>query len=227
MIELSKRKHFDRAFLFIDGNNFYHILKGYHYRGKLTVPPSRIDFFKLSEYICNFFGVKHSKSFYYNSVPDINDGEDAYYKHMQFLEDIKRLPKYEVKTRKLQKHSTREILESRQKRIGNLDLCSKCKPLIEKNCAECIGDFKKKEKGIDVMLAVDMIEAAIKNKCDCCILVSGDADFVPALNLVKKNGKKAFCAAMPYGYSSLLRKKFKRFVLYPDLIEDNCLKDIK
>ncbi|MFH1786288.1 MAG: NYN domain-containing protein [archaeon] len=224
MSDKPKTKEAENAFLFIDGNNFYHILKCHQLDGRLSVSPGEIDFSKLSKVICDFFGVEHSKTIYYNSVPDIRDGEEAYYKHMQFLDDLKKLPRLEVKTRKLQKHSTEEILRSRRRKIGDLDLCGKCKPLIEKNCAECIGDFKKKEKGIDVMIAVDMIEAAIKDKCDCCILLSGDADFVPALELVQKNGKKAFSSAMPRGYSTLLREKFKFFTLYPDLLEENCLK---
>ena len=45
------------------------------------------------------------------------------------------------------------------------------------------------QKGVDVHLAVQMIDLAFRNTCDVVILLSGDSDFVPAVNLVKNLGK--------------------------------------
>ena len=45
------------------------------------------------------------------------------------------------------------------------------------------------EKGVDVMLATDMLTHCFKNNYDTGILVAGDADFVGALQAVKDNGK--------------------------------------
>ena len=45
------------------------------------------------------------------------------------------------------------------------------------------------EKGVDVMLATDMLTHCFKNNYDTAILVAGDADFVGALQAVKDNGK--------------------------------------
>ncbi len=42
------------------------------------------------------------------------------------------------------------------------------------------------EKGTDVALAVDMVRLAYEDKYDCAILVSGDGDFVRAINVVKE-----------------------------------------
>ena len=75
-----------------------------------------------------------------------------------------------------------------------------------------------KEKGVDIMIAVDMINLSIiKNKCDYCILISGDADFIPAMDLIKKNGKTAVSAALAKGYSYELRDKHGWFILDRDL----------
>ena len=45
------------------------------------------------------------------------------------------------------------------------------------------------EKGVDIMLATDMVDFAWKNLYDVAILVSGDADFVYAIHAVKDRGK--------------------------------------
>ncbi len=45
------------------------------------------------------------------------------------------------------------------------------------------------EKGVDVKLAVDMLLGASKNEFDTAILVSNDADFVPAIIATQQLGK--------------------------------------
>lgn len=207
------------AVVFIDGNNFYHCLR------ETSIAPSSIDFCKLSKLVCERFGFKLKKTIYYNSIPDITDGQEMYKNHMKFLGGIKNLPNFEVKTRKLQKMSTAEILKEQKRVLSTLGLCEKCSSIVEQYFVDSIGRIVKREKGIDVMIAVDMLEGAIKNQYDCCILISGDADFVPALNLVKSNGKEARSAFLYNGYSSELRKSQQYFVLGEGLLIEQCLKD--
>lgn len=83
----------------------------------------------------------------------------------------------------------------------------------------------KKGKGIDVMIATDMLFHSIKNNCDYCILVSGDADFIPAFNLIKLVNKKIFSASLYYGYSSEIRKNHRPFLVLKDDILLRCLKE--
>lgn len=45
------------------------------------------------------------------------------------------------------------------------------------------------EKGVDVLLATDMLVHSFKSNYDTAILVAGDNDFVAALQAVKDNGK--------------------------------------
>lgn len=207
------------AFVFYDGNNFYHNVK------KVRVKASDIDFSKLSEIVCSHFNCLHKRSVYYNSVPDIKDNERMYWRHMKFLNEINELPKFSVKTRKLQKSSTAEILLEKKELLNSLGLCDKCKPIVDANCSDCIGNIKTREKGIDVMIAIDMLNlSVIDKKCDCCILISGDADFVPVLNLIKKHGKSVFSASVTKGYSYGLRKNVPFFILRRDLLLAECLK---
>ena len=44
------------------------------------------------------------------------------------------------------------------------------------------------EKGVDILLATDMITHGFKNNYDVAILVAGDNDFVGAIQAVKDNG---------------------------------------
>ncbi|MFH1448717.1 MAG: NYN domain-containing protein, partial [Candidatus Micrarchaeota archaeon] len=207
-----------KAIVFIDGNNFYHNIK------KTGVRPGSVNLYRVCQLITDTFGVEFTKSIYYNSIPDIRDGEKMYYGHLSYLSEVARLPNFEVKTRKLQKQSVREFQEEKQRMLSALDFCEKCRPLAEKNCFGCVGTHKKKEKGIDVMIAVDMVENAIENRYDCFVLISGDADFIPALELVRKRGKRIFSASLEPGYSINLTKKFPSLILTKELIEENCLK---
>lgn len=131
------------AVLFIDGNNLYHNVK------LMGIKPSLIDFVKLSEFICSFFKVKWKRTIYYNSLPSIDDGKSVYYNHMKFLKSLEKLSdKIQVKTRKLQKSSTVEIQKEKTKILDVLQLCAKCKQVVQVHCANCIGTVKKREKGI-------------------------------------------------------------------------------
>ncbi len=58
------------------------------------------------------------------------------------------------------------------------------------------------EKGVDVMIASDLISHAYEDHYDIAILVSGDADFYPALQTVKDVGKQVEVAAFDSNLSS-------------------------
>lgn len=51
------------------------------------------------------------------------------------------------------------------------------------------------EKGVDVMIATDLVSGAFKNLFDTAILVSGDGDFFPAIEAAKGLGKHVEVAA--------------------------------
>ncbi|VVB59910.1 NYN domain protein [uncultured archaeon] len=218
---MPETKNIKNAYVFIDGNNLYHNVKK-------IIKPSYVDFVKLSEFVCSHFEYKRKLSIYYNSVPSIADGEKLYYEHMKFLDETSKLPNFDVKTRKLQRHPTKDALIEKKEIIDNLDFCDKCQPLVETMCNDCIGNVKKREKGIDVMIAVDMIDfCLIKNECDSCILISGDADFIHALDVIKNSGKDVATAFIPQGYSYELREHHKNLIIGKNLLMEKCLKDYK
>jgi uncharacterized LabA/DUF88 family protein len=58
------------------------------------------------------------------------------------------------------------------------------------------------EKGVDVMLATDLVVHGLKDHYDTAIVVSGDADFYPALQAAKDGGKHVEVAAFDANISS-------------------------
>jgi len=68
------------------------------------------------------------------------------------------------------------------------------------------------EKGVDVLLVVDMIRYARNNAYDTAILVSGDGDFAPALEVLKEYGKHIENAYFKSGRSYHLANHSDRFI---------------
>ncbi len=205
-----------KAIFFFDANNWYHNVKKYH-------NPSEIDIKKLVDFFCRVKDYECLEIRWYASVPSISDGENMYYNHMSYLESLEKKG-VRVITRKLQKLSNHEILKRKQLTIDELDLCNSCKKLVEANFLD-LADIKRKEKGVDVNIAVDMIDlAVIENKCEVCVLISGDADFIPALTILKSRNKEILTAMTPLGYSKELRDNFPYFIIKNETLM-RCIKD--
>jgi len=68
------------------------------------------------------------------------------------------------------------------------------------------------EKGVDVLITVDMIKYARNNAYDTAILVSGDGDFAPALEFLKEFGKHIDNAYFSNGRSMNLENHSDRFI---------------
>ena len=208
----------DKAVIFIDGNNLYHNLK------QMKINPRNLNFKKFVKLIGEYFGCEIKEVRYYNSMPTLRDGKEVYFSHLKFIDDLKNIPKFSVITRKLQVHSTKELLKEKQDLIDSMDLCKNCKPIIQENILDTIGNVKKKEKGIDVKLSVDFIDYAINKKSGVLILVSGDADFIPALELAGQKNAKIFSVSLAKGYSRELREKFRYFIIGRNKIIEESLK---
>ncbi len=219
MKEIIKPKR--KAILFIDGNNWYHNTKN-------LIDTKEIDFVKLGNFIANKFYLNLAQIRYYNSIPDINENPLLYHKHMEFLLNLEKQG-IKVFKRKLQKTSNEEILKQKQRALENLELCKVCFPLVKLNCFSCIGNASKKEKGVDVKIAVDMIRKCLmENECEVCILISGDADFIPSMQTIKDAKKEVITASAYTGYSRELRGgKFRYFYLSPEDLNKHCMKDYK
>lgn len=205
-----------KAIIFIDANNWYHNLKYF-------IKPSKINICKLKELLSEKYSLEILEIRWYTSVPDIEDNKLKYLMHMNFLGHLEK-QKIKIITRKLQKLSNKELKKKRREIVEAWDLCEVCKPIVDEAFLD-IADNQKKEKGIDVWIAIDMIKAAIDGT-DCCVLISGDADFVPAFNLIKEVGGEVLSVSVSGGYSNELRQKFPYYILNKEDL-NKCLKDYK
>lgn len=78
------------------------------------------------------------------------------------------------------------------------------------------------EKGVDVKIATDMIKGAFRDVYDTAILISGDADFSPAVDAVKDSGKHVENAFVKYGQANQLKQSCDRFVFLSEEFMHGC-----
>ena len=139
----------ERIAIFIDGSNLYHSLK------KIR---EKIDFKKL---IAGLVGSRELVNvFYYTTSLNIKEDEKRYWEHQRFLEEIKKIPKF------------------------NVVLCNL------KKIKQDDGSFKYFIKGDDARLIHDFVVGAYENSYDTAIIVSGDEDFAPMIATAQKKGKR-------------------------------------
>src|SRR4030042_2672204 len=79
-----------------------------------------------------------------------------------------------------------ELVKNQQKLFANL----KKQGWEVKTGFMMVHDKDYKEKGVDVKLAIDILDMAYQNKYDTAIVVSSDTDLIPAIVRAKELGKK-------------------------------------
>jgi len=194
------------AALFIDGSNFYHSLKE-----EDRLPFDAEEFKELFRQLSQKYDLKNI--YFYDAVKNSERDPEGYSKQQSFHERLKKCHgNLAIRTRKLKyivSITDSEILSAGEK-AGIIDSCkNKLKQfLLNLNLIRLT-----KEKGVDVMLVVDAIEDARAKKIDTVILLSGDADFVPAIGLIKSFGVKTVNLHTWTGSSLELREKCDKHIL--------------
>lgn len=67
-------------------------------------------------------------------------------------------------------------------------LYNKDRSLTAEEIADSMHSMEIRQKGIDMKIGVDIASLALKKHVDTIILVAGDADFVPAAKLARREG---------------------------------------
>ncbi len=205
-----------RAVVFIDGNNFYHNTQ------KEGLNPNKIDLRELSKFVSNAFNCEWKETIYYNSIPDITHDKEKYHSHLGFLNSLRYLPNFTVRTKKLQTPSDKTLEKKKNELIRNMDLCMECTSQIEEEYLKHLEDLTKKEKGIDVMIATDMMKKTLEDECERIILVTGDSQYVPILKLIEEQDKKPATSFVFEGYANELREEFDYHVLRKKDLKNEC-----
>jgi len=130
---------------------------------------------------------------YYNAPLDYKNNPEKYAKQQKFFDKVKSTDKVKLILSRLQK-----------RRIKGTD---KDYYVI---------------KGDDIHLASDMIKEAYEDVYNISILVSGDGDFIPAVNIVQEKGKLVENAYFKQSLSWHLKQKCDKSIKLTKEILDSC-----
>jgi hypothetical protein len=96
--------------------------------------------------------------------------------------------------------------------------CAACHRLVTE-CPHCGETLRGTvEKGVDVAIATDMIRLAWEEAYDWAVLVSSDADFVPAVEFLNSKGRRVIHAGFPPQGMNLARTCWAAVNLTPHLV---------
>ncbi len=145
------------------------------------------------------------KIYFYDSIKDISKDPVGYAGQQRFHERLKKaVPKITLRTRPLRYvlSITPEKAKQAAKDVNlPANLNDKIYLFLKK-----MGVVKlTREKGLDVMLAVDMVQAHKKEGLEVLVLLSGDSDFVPAVQLAQQEGARVVNMHAYSGSSKELR----------------------
>jgi uncharacterized LabA/DUF88 family protein len=102
------------------------------------------------------------------------------------------------------------LMERKPKHAPN---CPACRKSID-TCPHCTVPMRGTlEKGIDTAMVTDMIKLAWESSYDIAVIVSGDRDFIPAVQFLDGKGRKVINATVPPLGSDLARNCWGSFDL--------------
>jgi len=204
MAEIKK----ERAAIFIDGSNFYHGLK-------ICIGNTKVDFSKFSQLLCG--SRELVRAYYYNAPVNQQAFPDIYKDQQKFFGSLKTVPYFVLKLGRLEKRTVKVDKENLIKTFGD-DVAK----LILEKWGEVITTYV--EKGVDIDLAADMLRLAYNNAYDTAIIVTGDGDFVSAVNGVKDMGKHVENANFSDGKGYHIRTACDKFISLDKDFLKPCLK---
>ncbi len=162
-----------KVILFVDSSNLYHSLK------RLDFNPSQVDYLKLFELITKR---KNPTVRFYTAMKRAESGVRQQANQQVFHNVLKRNPNLSIHLGKLQKiHDDSEDI---QIVVKALNFCKNCLSKAYTLIGTFRNNNKFKEKGVDVQIAVDLITLCENKSYDSAIILSGDADLVPAVKFV-------------------------------------------
>ena len=125
---------------------------------------AKTDFSKLSQEIAVHEKCDILRSYYYNCLPyqgnpPSTQEKERFSKRQKFYSAIERLPRFQV-------------------RLGRLEYRGN-KP---------DGSPIYVQKRVDMLIGIDMVQLSLKGQIQKTILIAGDSDFTPVVEMVKQNG---------------------------------------
>lgn len=193
------------AILFIDSSNFYHSLKEQN-----DLPFDADQFASLIVELNKQFDLK--EVYFYDAIKDRINDSIGYAKQQRFHDRLKKeVPNIVIRHRKLKyvvsisKKKASEIAKTIDLSVSEDKLYLFLKKL---------GVIKlTREKGLDVLLVVDALNIHKKDKNKALVILSGDSDYVPAIEYMLSEGANVINLHTYSGSSKELRDACSEHIL--------------
>ncbi len=185
-----------RAVVFIDGNNWYHFLKGIH----LSVPGD-LDYAKISRKLIGSREWLETR-YYIGRLPQQGSAK-LYAEQRRFLARL--IAQDHRITTHLGRLERRPIDDPAAKILATYlaQLKTRIDEEVYRDLVEIARSHRKAtalvEKAVDVMIAVDMVVLSERDVFDVAYLLSADGDFTPAVQALRDHGKKVYVASPATG----------------------------
>jgi uncharacterized LabA/DUF88 family protein len=106
-------------------------------------------------------------------------------------------------------------VEARERKPRSIARCPACHKAIA-DCPHCGKRIQSTvEKGVDTLIATDMIRLAWENAYDLAVLATSDSDLVPAVEFLNLRGRKVIQAGFPPIGIDLATACWGSFDVYP------------
>ncbi|MBU4308321.1 MAG: NYN domain-containing protein [Nanoarchaeota archaeon] len=167
------------------------------------------------------------------------DGSNFYHNSKSIIKESKRInfnclaqficDKFNLKLKQVRYYNAiPDISDNKEiyyNHLGFLDKLRKENIIVKIRKLKYIKKLKIKiEKGVDVLIASDMIrKSLVEKECDVCVLISGDADFIPSIQIIKNAGYEAIICSPKDGFSNELRQGNFRYLILKEGDLDKCL----
>jgi uncharacterized LabA/DUF88 family protein len=155
----------------------------------------KLDYQKFSDKLCA--GYERTRTYVFDALPA--DGSSSRVKKQRFLDRLSYLDKFQVEQGYV-KDETR--------------ICPECQKSIRIT----------RQKKVDILIATRLLECSYDGRLDKIILVAGDGDFVPAVEIAKKNKEivLAFAEEGNVGVATELKKAVDRRIRLDRGYFDDC-----
>lgn len=168
------------------------------------------------------------------------DGSNFYHNSKTTINELKRIDfniladfvckKFNLNLKQIRYYnSIPDISENREIYYNHLEFLDKLRKkgiLVKTRKLKYIKKLKIKiEKGVDVLIASDMIrKTLVEKECKIFILISGDADFIPSMQILKEADYEVIVCSPKYGFSNELRQGNFRYLILKKEDLDKCSK---
>ena len=178
----------DRAILFVDGNNWFHSLKG---AGLSDL--GRLDYTKISrklvgprQWVVTRYFIGALKHYHHH-----HGDQRRFLSQLKAQDERISIHYGRIEDKPVRNALAAEVRDLLHRHTVPIDLRTDLEDAVQRHRHVTL----LKEKATDVLLAVDLCRAAWEDELDAAYLLSADGDYTPAVSFDLNMGKKIYAAS--------------------------------